>query len=92
MKKRFQSNMSVGSGEERMLNALSDFIMILDKDHRIVWINKAMADRLRTTPEEAIEKNCYRLVHGANAPPAFCPHSRMLSDGKEYRAEVYEKT
>ena len=91
MEKRFQSNMSVGSGEERMLDALSDFIMIIDQDHRIVWMNKAMAARLETKPEEAIKKNCYRLVHGANAPPAFCPHSKMLYDGKEHRADMYVK-
>ena len=91
MEKRFQSNMSVGSGEERMLDALSDFIMIIDQDHRIVWMNIPMAARLETKPEEAIKKNCYRLVHGANAPPAFCPHSKMLSDGKEHRADMYVK-
>lgn len=80
-----------GNEWELMFNHFPDFIMILDNQHRIVAINKAMADGLGVSPKDAMGKRCYELVHGRDKPPEFCPHAKLLRDGREHREEIYEK-
>jgi PAS domain S-box-containing protein len=76
---------------ERTFDAVSDPIMILDNQYRIVRANKAMADRLGTTPQKAVGLICYESVHGLGEPPLFCPHAMLLADGREHTAEVHEE-
>ncbi len=76
---------------ERTFDAVPDLITIMDDKHRIIRANKAMADRLGVTPREMIGMLCYERVHQTSAPPSFCPHSKVLEDGKEHSAEVVEE-
>jgi len=75
---------------ERTFNTVPDLVAILGRGHRIIRVNRAMADRLGVTPEQAVGLRCYEAVHGAAAPPDFCPHSLTSQDGKEHVAEVRE--
>jgi len=54
-------------------------------------VNKAMADRLGLTPEEAVGKPCYEYVHGTDEAPSFCPHEKLLKDRQVHRAEIHEE-
>ncbi len=74
---------------ERTFDTIPDFIAILDKKHKIVRANRAMAKQLGFTSQEAIGLSCYKCVHGTDIPPEFCPHAKTLEDGKEHIAEVY---
>ena len=76
---------------ERTFNAVPDLIAIIDDKHRIVRVNRAMADKLGVAPEEAVDLTCYEHVHGKQEPPTNCPHAKLLADGQEHMAEVYEK-
>jgi diguanylate cyclase (GGDEF)-like protein/PAS domain S-box-containing protein len=76
---------------ERTFDAVPDLVAILDSDHRVVRVNKAMADRLGVTPEEAVGVHCYEAVHGLSAPPPFCPHARMLKTGEYVSVDLYEE-
>ena len=75
---------------EPTFDVISDLIVILDKEHRIVQVNKAMAKRLGVTPEKCIGQYCYACIHDAAEPPAFCPHTQLIHDGQKHTAEVYE--
>jgi PAS domain S-box-containing protein len=75
---------------ERTFDSVPDLIAILDKEHRIIRVNRAMAERLGATPDQCVDLNCYKCVHGMTGPPSFCPHSLSLIDGKEHVAEVHE--
>ncbi len=74
---------------ERTFDAVPDLIAILDHNHRIVRINKAMAERLDLTPEKAIGLTCYEHIHGTKEPLPFCPFKEMLTDGREHTAEIH---
>lgn len=76
---------------ESTFNSVPDLIAILDNKHRMVRVNKAMADKLGVTPDDAAGLNCYEHVHGTEEPPPFCPHAKLLADGQEHFAEVNEK-
>jgi PAS domain S-box-containing protein len=68
-------------------DALSDFIVILDKDRRIVRANRAFAEKLGLRPEELIGRQCCEHLHRTAAPPLFCPYTKLLADGQEHSAE-----
>ena len=76
---------------EKTFDSVPDLIAILDPHHKIVRVNKAMAERLGADPEKCAGLNCYTCVHNAEKPIANCPHSFTLADGKEHIAEVEEK-
>ncbi len=75
---------------ERTFDAVPDLIAIIDSKNRIVRANRALAERLGTTPEGCIGLPCYSL-HGANSPPDYCPHALTLKDQREHSAEFAEK-
>jgi PAS domain S-box-containing protein len=76
---------------ERTFDSVPDLIAILDDQYRIVRVNRAMAQRLGVHPRECIGQHCYHLVHGAVAPPDFCPHAATSTDGREHTVEVHEE-
>lgn len=76
---------------ELTFNTVPDMIAILDNRHRIVRVNRAMAQALSVAPEECVGLPCYRCVHGTDRPPACCPHVCTLADGREHSAEMHEE-
>ncbi len=76
---------------ERTFDSVPDLIAILDNRHRVLRVNKAMAARLGTSPEECVGLPCYQAVHGTSVPPAFCPHSKTIADGCEHAEELHEE-
>ncbi len=74
---------------ERTFDAVPDLIMLLDKDHRIIRVNRAMSEHLGRLSGQ-VDCHCYKTVHGLSEPPDFCPFSKMLKSGQGERAEVVE--
>jgi len=75
---------------EYTFDAVPDLIAVLDEEFRFVRVNRSMAARLGVTPEECVGLTCYRVMHGTDEPPLFCPHMQLLEDGFEHTAEVHE--
>jgi PAS domain S-box-containing protein len=75
---------------EHTFDAVPDLIAIIDTNYRVVRANKAMASKLGLAPEECTGLTCYRVVHGINRPPTFCPQRQMLKDGLEHKTEICE--
>ncbi len=75
---------------ELTFNSVPDLIAILDTQHRILRVNKAMADRLGLTPEQCVGQHCYEAVHGRTCPPDVCPHVLTCRDSKEHAADLCE--
>ncbi|NWF98702.1 MAG: PAS domain S-box protein [Nitrospirae bacterium] len=76
---------------EMIFNALPDLIAIIDKDNRIIKINKAMADKLGISPEKAKGLFCYEYVHKNKIIPDLCPHRKTIKEGKTFSEEIYEE-
>ncbi len=75
---------------ERTFDAVPDLIALIDTEHRIFRVNRAMAESLGLTPGEAVGKRCYEVVHRTREPPAYCPHAMLLKDGQEHSSEIHE--
>ncbi len=54
---------------ERTFDAVPDLIAILDNDHRLVRVNRAMAQALGMEPQELMGKFCYEWMHHSTCPP-----------------------
>ncbi len=76
---------------ERTFDAVPDLISIMDRQYRILRVNRAMAERLGVPPERCIGLTCYECIHDLHAPPALCPHTQCLGDGRAHTAEVGEE-
>ena len=76
---------------EQTFNSVPDLIVLLDQQHRVMRANRAMAERLGLTVDQCRGAVCYRVVHGLDSPPDFCPHTRALAEGRECVAEVHEE-
>ncbi len=72
---------------QQIFDSLSDLVAVIDKYHRIIKVNKAMADTLGVSPEELIGKNCFSIMHGTENPPELCPHTKLLKDGMCHKVE-----
>lgn len=75
---------------ERTFDSVPDLIAILDTNHRIVRMNRAMTDKLEGLGEKGLGLTCYGCIHGLDHPIASCPYGQMLIDGLDHTVEVYE--
>lgn len=76
---------------ERTFHSVPDLIAVLDINHKIIKVNKAMADYVGLAPEQLVGLKCYEEIHQSDSPPDFCPFSRLLADHKEHTQEVFIK-
>jgi PAS domain S-box-containing protein len=75
---------------EWTFDSVADPIFILDSNDRILRLNHAAAHLLKRRPQEVLGETCYRLIHGTEAPPDFCPHHITLKTGKPAKTVVEE--
>ncbi len=58
---------------ENTFDAMSDWVAIIDQDHRIVRSNNAIMDMFGLTPAQAVGKRCHHVVHKSDGPFSGCP-------------------
>jgi two-component system cell cycle sensor histidine kinase/response regulator CckA len=73
---------------ENTFDAVTDMIMVLDSDHRIVRVNKATADALKTTKVSLEGKKCYEVMHGLSRPIKECPMVLTMKTLKSHTTEM----
>lgn len=64
--------------QDVILQSVSELVVFHDLNQRIVWINRAAAESLGISPEEAIGKTCYALWHHRDVPCEGCPVAAAL--------------
>lgn len=75
---------------EGTFDTVPDLVAILDSHHRVVRVNRAMAERFKVSPDECIGLRCYELMHGSSQPSQSCPHAQTCRDGREHTVELEE--
>lgn len=71
-------------------DAVSDSVLVIDLNFRIMRMNKAAADILGVDISKAPGQACFRLVHGTESPPAYCPLNCFLTTGKLREPQMEE--
>jgi PAS domain S-box-containing protein len=89
-RKRVEDRLEQAAEEWRAtFDSITDLISIHDKDNRIIRVNKAVADMLKTTPKDLVGKFCHEVMHGTKEPPVGCPHLEAIKTGKPTVMEAY---
>lgn len=76
---------------EETFDAIPDLVLIIGNDHKIVNANRALAEKVGMTKEEIIGMPCYKIIHGTDRQPDYCPHVKTHSEKIEYREEIYDE-
>jgi len=69
-------------------DAMSEAIIVVDAEQRVLRANRAAAQCFDCLPEEMAGKFCWEIVHGTEAPIRECPMQRMRESLKSERSEV----
>ncbi|UCG79679.1 MAG: PAS domain-containing protein, partial [Desulfobacterales bacterium] len=73
---------------EHTFDAITDIVMVLDKEHRILRANRATVHRLHMAEESLLGKKCYEVIHGERHPIDGCPLSYTAKTLEPQTAEV----
>jgi PAS domain S-box-containing protein len=71
-------------------DSITDWLFIVNKDFKLVRVNKAFAGMFGASPQDLIGEHCYRVVHKTSEPIPACPHKEILRTGTPVTAEYFE--
>jgi len=75
---------------EETFNSISDMMIIVDRQRRIIKANKSAAGFLNEVPETIAARHCFELYHTDGRCPAACPCTDTFEKAKPATAEFYE--
>ncbi len=75
---------------EQTVDTVPESIALVNSDYRIIRMNRAMADQAGCTVQSAIKEPCYKVVHGREKPPYFCPFSRVVNDREARNVDYFD--
>ena len=75
---------------ELTFDAVPDLISIIDLNHTITRVNRAMAARCGLTPQEMIGRKCHEVMDGISNPHDCCLHTKVIQEGRVHKEE-FEK-
>ena len=70
-------------------DSLEDVMLLVDSEYRIARVNLKTCQILGMDFSEILGRHYYEVIHGTYEPPDFCPHAKVLSDGKPAQHESY---
>ncbi|MBC8317876.1 MAG: response regulator, partial [Desulfobulbaceae bacterium] len=76
---------------ERTVDAMPDLVALVDRNFRMVRVNKAMAKVLGKEPRDLVDEKCLLCFRGDNSPPDYCPHALLLDDGQPHTVEIFDE-
>ena len=67
-----------------ILDAMTELVLYLDTDLRVIWANKAMHDASNLDPGQLNGKHCYHALHNGNQGHHF--YKRRTHDKRNSKA------
>ncbi len=64
-----------------ILDSMTELVLYLDTDLRVIWANKAMHEAFQLTPGELNRKHCYKALHNRDKVCRICPAEKTLKTG-----------
>lgn len=72
-----------------ILDAMTELVLYLDRDMRVIWANKAMHGAFNLAPGELDGEHCYRTLHKRESICKICPAEKTLATGEPYEVEDF---
>jgi PAS domain S-box-containing protein len=67
-----------------ILDAMTELVLFLDTDLRVIWANKAMRVAFNLKPGQLNGKHCYKGLHGRSKACSICPAEKTLKTGEPH--------
>ena len=67
-----------------ILDAMTELVLFLDTDLRVIWANKAMREVFNLKPGELNGRHCYQALHKRNRACSVCPAEKTLKTGEPH--------
>ena len=74
-----------------ILGSVSECVLHVDRDSRIVWANGAAERRFGKPVSEVIGRRCHEVRYGSNEKCPGCPTTQAMATGRIQEAEVTSK-
>lgn len=74
--------------KDLILSAISELVTYQDKDHRIIWANKAAAESVGLTVGQLAGRYCYEVWHQREDACPECPVAATLKSAEPRQAEL----
>ena len=88
-KKKIENKIIEQEEEKNLiLNSISEFITYYGRDKRVVWANRASANVVSGSPEDAIGKYCEEIWQCGDIPCNVCPTYRAWESGMQEEGEI----
>ncbi len=65
-----------------ILDAMTELVLYLDTDMKVIWANKAMHDAFGLKPGQLNGKHCFRVLHDRSRACRICPAEKTLETGE----------
>jgi len=72
-----------------ILDAMSELVIYLDMDMKIIWSNSTMNRQFNMKPGQAEGRYCYKVLHKLNRPCRVCPVVKAIETGKPYTIDDF---
>ena len=76
---------------QETFDAISDIIMVISSEHKILRVNRVFRHFFGLTSEEIIGHHCYKLVHGLDEPIEGCPCAKALISTIHETGEIVDR-
>jgi len=74
--------------KEAVLNSMSKLVAYLDREHRVLWANRAAGESVGLPPEDLAGRYCYDVWHGREKPCDACPAVKACETGQAEGIEL----
>jgi PAS domain S-box-containing protein len=71
----------------RVLDSITDPLVIYDRNYRIVMVNQALATTYQVDLEQLIGRNCYEVFHGRSSVCEACHIGDVFRTGEPQKSE-----
>jgi PAS domain S-box-containing protein len=71
-----------------ILGTMEEHVLLQDREHVILWANRAAAASLEREPSELVGQKCHVLWHGSEAECPVCPVGKAWTSGSVEEADV----
>ena len=67
-----------------ILDAMTELVLYLDKDLRVIWANKAMHEAFNLALGQLNKRYCYEALHNRSRACRICPAMKTLETGEPH--------
>jgi signal transduction histidine kinase len=75
---------------QEIIDALPVYVTLVDKNHHIIFANKAVSKDLGADPEKIIGEYCPKTIHGLDGPFPGCPLEEAAKLNKAVQTEMFD--